>query len=85
MVLPLPRTSSSFGTGPVCFLAHTGSASIARGLRVGVFPSKVTVPEMDEAAPATLGQTITAASTASRNPFAVPRIYGSLFVVYGKR
>src|SRR4029450_3899625 len=55
MVLPLPRTSISFGTGAVCFLAHAGSASMASGLSVGTFPSKVTVPVMVEAATATPG------------------------------
>ena len=81
MVLPVPRTSISAGTGPVCFLAHTGSASIASGLRVGAFPSKVTVPVMDEAATPTPCQTDTATSTAaSRNPFAVPRMLGSLVI-----
>ena len=47
MVLPVPRTSTSFGAGfPPCFLWHTGSASMASGLRAGAFPSKVTVPVM---------------------------------------
>ena len=38
MVLPLPRTSISFGTGAECFLAQAGSASMASGLRAGSFP-----------------------------------------------
>ncbi len=81
MVLPLPRTSISFGTGAECFLAHAGSASMASGLRVGAFPSKVTVPVMDEAARATPGQTDTATSTAaSRILFPVPRMLGSLVI-----
>ena len=81
-VLPLPSTRTSFATGPECFLAHAGSASIATGLRVGGFPAKVIVPVMDEAARAIPGQTDTATSIdASRNPFAVPRMLGSLFLV----
>src|SRR6478672_11094781 len=79
MVLPLPRTSISFGTGAECFLAHTGSASIASGLSVGAFPSKVTVPVMDEAATATPGQNDTVTSAAaSHNLFPVPRMLCSL-------
>ena len=75
MVLPLPRTSISFGTGAVCFLAHAGSASMASGLSAGAFPSKVTVPVMVEAASATPGQTDTATSpAASHNLFPVARI-----------
>ena len=50
MVLPLPSTSASLGTGAVCFLAHAGSASMVSGLRAGAFPSKVTVPVMVDAA-----------------------------------
>ena len=81
MVLPLPRTSISFGTGAECFLAHTGSASMASGLSVGAFPSKVTVPVMVEAAKATPGQTDTATSpAASHNLFPVPRMLGSLVI-----
>ena len=72
MVLPLPRTSISLGTGAECFLAHAGSASMASGLRAGAFPSKVTVPVTDEAATATPGQTDTATSpAASHNLFPV--------------
>ena len=81
MVLPLPRTSISFGTGAECFLAHTGSASMASGLRVGAFPSKVTVPVMVEAARATPGQNDTATSpAASHNLFPVPRMLGSFVI-----
>src|SRR6476659_4175287 len=79
MLLALPRTSISFGTGAVCFLAHAGSASMASGLRVGAFPVKVTVPVMDEAAKATPGQTDTATITpASHKLFPVLRMLGSL-------
>src|SRR5690349_7795228 len=75
MVLPLPRTSISFGTGPECFLAQTGSASIASGRRAGGFPSKVTVPVTVDAANAIPGQTEIATNTAAaRNSFALPRI-----------
>src|SRR5689334_18534364 len=56
-VLPLPSTSLSSGTGAVCFLAHAGSASMANGLRVGAFPSKVTTPVMVDAASATARHT----------------------------
>ena len=81
MVLPLPRTSISFATGPECFLAHAGSASIASGLSVGAFPSKVTVPLMDEAAPATPGHTDTATTTAaSHTLIPVPRMLDSLVI-----
>src|SRR5262245_49410911 len=84
MVLPLPRTSSSFGAGfPPCFLWHTSSAFMSSGWRVGTFPSKITVPVMDEAATATRGQTDTVTSTAaSHNLFPVPRMLGSLVIVY---
>jgi hypothetical protein len=82
MVLPLPRTNISFATGPVCFLAQMGSAVISRGLSTGVFPAKVTVPVMVDWAPATPGQMATAASTASRNPNADPRMLGSSFFLY---
>jgi hypothetical protein len=79
IVLPLPRASISLGTGPECFFAHTGSASIASGLSVGTFPSKVTVPVTDDAARATPGHTTAAASPAARhNLFAVLRILVSL-------
>ena len=65
----------------MCFLAHTGSASIASGLSAGAFPSKMMVPVMDEAAMPTPGQTDTATSTAaSRKLFAVPRMLGSLVI-----
>src|SRR5262245_27219933 len=75
MVLPLPRSSTSFGTGAECFLAHTGSASIAIGFRFGAVPENVTVPVMDEAANATPGQIDTATSAAaSRNRFTAPRM-----------
>ncbi len=81
MVLPLPRTSISFGTGSECFLAHAGSASMASGLRAGGFPSKVTVPVMDDAAMATPGQTDIATSpAASHNLFPVTRMLGSLVI-----
>src|SRR5215218_1204993 len=75
IVLPLPRTSASLGAGVGCFLAHAGSASIASGLRVGAFPSKVTVPATVDAARATPGQTATASSpAATHNVFDVLRI-----------
>ena len=83
MVLPLPRTSISFGTGAECFLAHAGSASMASGLRGGAFPSKVTVPVTVEAATATPGQTDTDTATspaASHNLFPVPRMLSSLVI-----
>src|SRR5258708_34852103 len=81
MVLPLPRTSISFSTGAECFLAHTGSASMVSGLRVGAFPSKVTVPVMDEAATATPGQTDIATSpAASHNLFPDTRMLDSLVI-----
>src|SRR5262245_48577899 len=67
MALPLPRTSISLGWGDVCFLAHTGSASIASGLRVGTFPSKVTVPVMVAAANAAPGHTSTVTSPAANH------------------
>ena len=79
MVLPLPRTSASFGTGAVCFLAHAGSASMASGFSAGTFPSKVTVPVMVDAAKATLGHINDATSPAARyNLFPVQRILCSL-------
>ncbi len=81
MVLPLPRTSISFATGAECFLAHAGSASMASGLRVGTFPSKVTVPVTVDAAKATPGQTDTASiPAASHNLFPVLRILDSLVI-----
>src|SRR4051794_19774825 len=67
IVLPLPRVSISFATGPVCFLAQSGSASIASGLRVGAFPSNVMIPVIVEAAAATPGQKETAINEAARN------------------
>jgi hypothetical protein len=40
IVLPLaPSFNISFGTGALCFPAHTGSASIASGFRFGTLPS----------------------------------------------
>ena len=81
MVLPLPRASISFATGPECFLAQAGSASMASGLRAGAFPTKVTVPVTDEAAKATPGQTDNATSAAaSHNLLPVLRILGSLVI-----
>ena len=54
---------------------------MASGLRVGAFPSKVTVPVTVEAATATPGQTDTATSpAASHNLFPVPRMLGSLVI-----
>ncbi len=54
---------------------------MASGLSAGAFPSKVTVPVMDEAATATPGQTNTATSpAASHNLFPVPRMLGSLVI-----
>jgi hypothetical protein len=79
MVLPLPSTSISAGTGFVCFLAHAGSASMASGLRAGGFPVKVMVPLIVDAAPAMPGQPITATSTAtSHNLLPVTRMLVSL-------
>src|SRR5262245_8485600 len=81
IVLPLPRTSIGFGTGAVCFLAHTGSASMASGLRLGAVPANVTVPVMVDAAKATPGHTTAAASpAATKNLFAVLRILVSLIM-----
>ena len=79
MVLPVPRTSASFGAGfPPCFLWQTISASMASGLSAGAFPAKVTVPVMVAAATATLGQPNTATSpAASHNLFRVPRMLSS--------
>src|SRR5687767_13184539 len=84
MVLPLPRTSASPGTGPVCFLAQTGSADIASGLIAGGFPSKITVPLTDDAAAATPGHIDIAIATspaASHTLFPVARMLGSLVIV----
>jgi hypothetical protein len=56
---------------------------MASGLSVGAFPANVTVPVMDEAASAKLGQTNTetaANPAASHNLFSVPRMLGSLFL-----
>jgi hypothetical protein len=81
IVLPLPRTSISAGTGFVCFFAHAGSASIASGLRVGTFPSKVTVPFTVDAARATAGHiTPPASAAATHNIFAVLRILVSFVI-----
>src|SRR5690349_16302750 len=81
MVLPPPRTSISFGTGPECFFAHAGSASIARGLSAGGLPLNVTVPEIDEAPSATPGQSDTTTNpAAAHNPFPVTRILDSLVI-----
>src|SRR5688572_21426591 len=81
MVWPEPRTSISAGTGPVCFFAQAGSASIASGFRAGGFPAKTTVPLMDEAADATLGQTDIATNpAASHTLFPVTRMLDSLVI-----
>ena len=83
MVLPLPRTSISFGTGAECFLAHTGSASMASGLSVGAFPSKLTVPVTVAAAAATPGHAnATTSPAASHNLFPVARTIGSSVIVH---
>ena len=83
MVLPVPRTSVSLGTGVVCFLAHAGSAAMASGLSVGAFPAKVMVPVMDEAAKATFGHTdIAKRLAASHNLFPVQRMFGSLVIFF---
>src|SRR3982751_6807057 len=80
MVFPLPSTSISLGTGPECFLAHSGAASMASGLSAGAFPSKVMVPETDEAAKATPGESDTTTSAAANeNLLPVQRMLGSLF------
>src|SRR5215208_1151094 len=82
MVLPLPRTSASLGTGPECFFAQAGSPSIASGRRVGALPSNVTVPVMEEAASAAPGQNDTAASAvASHTLFPVARIESAPWVL----
>ncbi len=81
MVLPPPSSSISFGTGPECFLAHAGSASMESGLSAGGFPAKVTVPLTDDAAVATPGQTdITTNPAASHNLFPVTRMLDSLVI-----
>ena len=87
MVLPLPRTSISFGTGfAPCVLWHTGSASMASGLRAGAFPSKVTVPVMFERRQPTPGHSDIANSpAASHNRFPVPRMVGSLVIIIAVR
>jgi hypothetical protein len=83
IVLPLPRTSISLGTGFECFFAHPGSASIASGLRLGTFPSKVTVPFTVDAASATPGHIAAPASPAARHTiFAVLRILVSFVIVH---
>src|SRR5437762_11590161 len=75
MLLPLPRTRRSLATGPECFLAHAGSASMASGFSVGAFPSKVTVPVMVDAATATPGEIRNAANpAANKNLFPVQRM-----------
>jgi len=54
---------------------------MASGLSAGALPSKVIVPETDEAALATPGQTDNATSqVASHNLFPIPRMLGSLCV-----
>jgi hypothetical protein len=81
MVLPLPRASISLATGPECFLAHAGSASMASGLRAGAFPSKVMVPVIDEAAFDTPGNTTTATRAAAKYMgFPKTRRHGSLVI-----
>src|SRR5215471_3080086 len=84
IVLPVPRTSIGFGTGcPECFFAHTGSASMARGLSLGAVPAKVTVPVTVDAANATPGQINTATSpVASHNLFTVLSILVSFVIVH---
>src|SRR5262245_18865315 len=67
MVLPLPRTSASLSAGVGCFLAHTGSASIASGLSLGGVPSKVTVPVTVPAAETAAGHHAAAASAVARH------------------
>src|SRR5262245_7877889 len=82
MVLPVPRTSASFGAGfPPCFLWQTGSAFMSSGLSAGAFPAKMTVPVMVDAATAMLGQASTATSPAARhNLFPVPGMLSSLVI-----
>src|SRR5687767_11554570 len=85
MALAGPRTSLSLGTGPECFLAHAGSASIVSGLRAGAVPAKVTVPVTDEATASTAAPGLTdiaispTASPAANNKlFPVQRMLSSL-------
>ena len=81
MVLPLPRTNISAGTGLECFLAHAGSASMESGLRAGGFPVKVMVPVTVDAATATPGQpNSTTSPAASHNLIPVPRMLSSLII-----
>src|SRR5580765_7095951 len=81
MVFPLPRVSISFGTGPECFLAQAGSASMAIGLRAGAFPSNVTVPVMVDAAKATPGHMDNATNPATtHNLFPLKRMLGSFYL-----
>src|SRR5262245_31620625 len=81
MALPGPRTSASFCAGVVCFFAHTGSASMAMGLRLGAVPEKVTVPVIDEPAPAAPGQADNATSPVARhNVLNLARMSGSLVI-----
>src|SRR5512132_1601517 len=83
IVFPGPRISDSFGAGPACFLAHTGSASMAIGLSVGAFPAKVTVPVMVDAATATPGEPSIATSTAAGHTLLfVPPMLGFLVIVH---
>jgi hypothetical protein len=54
---------------------------MASGFITGAFPSKVIVPLMDEAAKATPGQTVKAATpAASHNLFPVTRMLGLLWL-----
>src|SRR2546425_5469944 len=85
MLLPVPRTNISLGTGAECFLAHAGSASMASGLSAGAVPEKVMVPVTD--APATTartptpGPTDTATSPAAKHHlFAVQPMLSSLVI-----
>ena len=87
IVCPVPRTSISGCTAcPACFLAQTGSASIAIGLSTGGFPSKVIVPVTVEAAVATPGENNTATSPAANHtlvpffPVPDPPMRGSLVI-----
>src|SRR4051812_3981694 len=79
IVLPLPRTRASLGTGAECFFAQAGSPSMASGRSVGAFPSNVTVPVMFEAPSAMPGQNAAVTNpAASHSLFPVTRIVGSL-------
>src|SRR5262245_13720473 len=80
MVLPVPRTSASFGPGLLpCFLWQTASALMSSGLSAGAVPEKTTVPVMVDAATATLGHNNVATNpAASHNPFPVARMLSSL-------